>query len=269
MDYLSEIVRAYFVVASVSIYLVYHEEIGVIVDYLKNKSVNVLCKYVSKASLQFMKKRSNYIWKTRNHVNIHVKKIMDKIFIVNPESASVNSSLKSSERVLIDHAIATRGDISKDVTIEMREILVDFDDPFMGDNGQITIDLLDIVPTMAGDTGNNDSWYIEITYRSHSDPFKRIEASTYSVKYKSNWKDIITFPPYSITDKPSKGLGSTKVLSASTENGGDVTHISKQYAGMKVNFYNDCSDEVLKNHMNMDATVKVSKGETYVVGKKS
>jgi len=269
MDYLPGIIKAYFIVTSVAIYAKYHNEIHDGFELFKNKCTDTLFKYVHKASLKFIKTRSDYIWINRNHFNNSLKKIIDKILIVNPEIASVNASSKSSDRIIIEHAIASRGDTSKDVTVEMRSILVDFDDPFMGDNGQITIDLVDIVPNMATDTGEDNSWYIEITYRGHSDPSKRIEARTYSVKYKANWKDIITFPPYSINDKPVRGLGCTKVLSALSSNGGDVTQISKQYAGMKVNFYSDCSDEVLKNHMNVDATVRASKGETFVVSKKS
>ena len=267
MDYMPEMAKAYFALGSALIYLTYHDEIHEFVEISKNKCLDILCKYIHRTSLKLMKTRSNYIWITRKNRCHHIKKIMDKIFIVDPVSASVNSSSKSSERVVIDNAIVTRGVKSKDVTNEMRRILVDFDDPFMGDNGQITIDLMDIVPDMATDNGANDSWCIEITYRGHSDPSKRIEARTYSVKYKSNWKDIITFPPYSIHDMPARGLGSEKILTATTVDG-DMTHMSRQYAGMKVNFYNDCSDEVLKNHMNISATVKSSKGKTYVVGKK-
>ena len=147
--------------------------------------------------------------------------------------------------------------------------MVDLDDSFTGDNGQITVDLLDIVPDMSTDTGKDDSWYLDVTYSGHSDVSKKIEAQQYSVKYKSSWNDIITFPPYSITEKPSKGLGSKKVLSALTEGDEDVTSLAKEFAGLKCNFYEDCSDEVLKNHMNMKATVKASKGKTYLVEKRS
>lgn len=144
-------------------------------------------------------------------------------------------------------------------------MLVDFDDPFMGENGQITIDLSDILEDHKETDGD---WYFEITYRGHSDIKKKIEAQTYSVKYKTGGKEAITFPPYSIDEKPSKGLGCVKILSAVTPGGSDVTYLSKQYAGLKYNFYSDCLDERFRDHMNICATVKMSKNETYEVGKK-
>jgi len=250
-------------------YFTFHDEIHDMVDVLKVQAAGKFCVFVQKTSLKLIKMRSVYIWSDRVNTNRYVKTILDRIFLIDPVSADLNTSLKSSDRIYISHAIVTRGDITKNVTKEMSEIMVDFDDPFTGDNGQITVDLLDIIPEMSTDTGNNDYWYLEVTYKGHSDVSKKVEAQQYSVKYKSSWNDIITFPPYSITDKPSKGLGSKKILSALTEADEDVTSLAKESAGLKCNFYEDCCDEVLKNHMNTKAIVKASKGKTHLVEKRS
>ena len=269
MDYIAIAFKAVCIGVLCTGYLTFQDDIHDTIDLIKVKSAGKLCVYIQKATIKFVKMRSKYVWTDRVSTNVYAKTLLDRIFLIDPVSAALNTSNKASERIYIGNASVTRGDTTKNVTKEMREIMVDFDDSFTGDNGQITVDLLDIVPEMSTDTGEDDSWYLEVTYRGHSDVSKKIEAQQYSVKYKSTWNDIITFPPYSITEKPSKGLGSKKVVSALSTADEDVVVLAKEYAGLKCNFYEDCSDEVLKNHMSVSAVVQASKGVKYLVEKRS
>lgn len=256
------------IVSIASLYIVYRKELHRHAKNLRTKLVARTGKYIQAATLKFVKVRSNYVWTERNRTSPMVRSFLDRVLIVDPTSASLNSSQKASERVGVFSAMLSRGAICMDVTDRMQNILVDFDDPFMGDNGQITIDIEDVAPSLVGPDGG-EFWYLDVTYRGHSDAGKRIEAQTYSVRYKAKWGEFVTFPPYSLNDKPSRGLGSKKIVSAECLDGIDIAHLAKQYAGLKTNFYADCPDEVLKNHMHIEAHVTLSKGVKCTVTRRS
>lgn len=268
MGVVTDFSSAVCVISLASLYFAYREPIHNGVDGLKDKLMGKIGSYIQSCTLKFVKMRSNYVWTDRNQKGPLARRFLDKVFIVDPKNASLNSSPKASERVAVDMATLSRGSISMDVTHEMTNMLGSFDDPFMGDNGQITVDIDDIAPSMAGAFGG-DTWYLDITYRGHSDERKKIESQKYGVRYRANWEEFVTFPPYSINDKPSRGLGSKKVVSAESLDGTDVAYLAKQYAGLKANFYEDCPDEVLKDHMNIDAQVTLSKGDKRTVTTRS
>lgn len=265
MDLISKTVC---IISLVSVYFAYRKVIHKGTNRVKVKLVEKIVKCIQCCTLKFVTMRSNYVWTDRNDKSPLSRRFFDKVFIVDPMNASLNSSLKASERVAVDLAMITRGSVSMDVTHEMRNMLGSFDDPFMGDNGQITVDIDDVAPGMAGAFGG-DLWYLDVTYRGHSDEKKKIESQKYSVRYRAKWEEFVTFPPYSINEKPSRGLGSKKVISAECLDGTDVAYLAKQYAGLKTNFYDDCPDEVLKNHMSMEAKVTLSKGDSRTVTMRS
>jgi len=237
----------------------------------REKTKKLAQTYITNFVLNTVSKRSKYIWTSRPTYRCKFKKhIMDKLFLVDPKLASLNSSTVPSERVAVDSAILIRGNVTEDVTKDMTEILIDFNDSFMGDNGQITIDLEDIVSNPEYDF-EGEYWHMDVTYSGHSNVTKKIEAQKYNVRYRAKKNDTILFPPYSISEFPKKGLCSSKIVEAIKENGGDVKYLAKSYSGLRLNFYNDRSEDVVKNHMNVAAKVTVSgkKSTVYHVSSKN
>lgn len=234
-------------------------------------SIYLIRKNSDKILLESAKKyifaRSKYIWSIRSkYVPRVLKKTIDKILKVDSHWADLNSSTNIQDRIYIENAkIMSHEQQYISVTDEMNDIVkkrLSSDDV---SSGTITLNVNDIFELFGY---IQDRWRLSITYTSHSDPSKQKEAKTFTVVYnlKLDYDMKIRFPPYPIDEPPQTGFKAKRVRSIDSDVDNQSVSNATEYAGLHVNFYNDCPyEEVVKSYMEEDATVETNK-EKFIVG---
>lgn len=221
---------------------------------------------LKKIGSKYIENRSNYMWYGRSNMSDRyimprVKKYLDKFFNVDCKWIKLNSSNNLVDRVLIENAfITSHENVYLGVTDLIRALWND--NCF---NGSIKLDIRDVFESFGY---IQDRWRLNVTYKSHSNPKKKIEAKRFKVVYDIHVGEglELNFPPYSITESVKIGFGAHKFKSIESDVEGVKLEDARMYAGLRCNFYNDCEyKEVVKMYMEEDATVKSNKG-SYVVG---
>lgn len=233
----------------------------------KTKSLCKKCKRLLHTAFStYSSKKKTYMWSTMKYAPGRYpwsRTILDKVFMVDPLWTRLNSGSKKSDSVFINRAMLSTQTFCVDVTDQIEDLKGDLDDPFMGENGQISIGISDILNLDADLIG---TWNLDVTYTGHANSSKKLEARQFAVRYQSKGEEEVLFPPYSVSEKTDKGLNIVRVLSAVDVDGRDRSLDAKMYAGLKATFYEDLSDEVMKNYLPGKQTiVTLSRGERVVV----
>ena len=222
-------------------------------DYVYEKAK----KCISNCIVKYINLRSDYMWKTRYSIPLILRKELDKIFKVNTEICTVNSSPLTSERISIEECveISKKGKI---ITCRKREI----DD---------LKSLFDIKRHLGFIKLNKNQvfrlfgmqeypWYLKITYRGHSNIQKRIPSKTYTVIYKMREDSSFVFPPYSANEQMKVGFAAPKIKSANIMTGENVDlNLVQKYSGLRCDFYESSEiEEIVKFYIDHKEDVLVS-----------
>lgn len=202
---------------------------------------------ISKVFGVYAETRSKYRWRHRPNTHASLRPVGDWIFNLNDDEASADSPRNMAESVKILSATLKKEDmcidVSNSVQKRLEEALIE-----TNQTGKVSLYLAELAP--ACDHVPGGKWSLEILYRGHADPTRRIPADEFGVKYIAEVFSPILFPPYSATEKIRKGLTANKVLHARTFHEKNLTPLAQKYAGLKANFYDDVADShVQKGHI--------------------
>ena len=213
----------------------------------------------AKFGLWYISKREAYIWTCRNKLPRLLVTMMDKIFLVDPEYADLNSWKHPKFAIKIEEALLNAPETCLDVTAKLQHEVGKFRN--FEEKKIISIDSLLL-------TANYGLWTLDVTYFGHSDKVKRTPAGLYSVRYAGDTTTTrnFEFPPYGVSQTKKSGLGSVKVRNAKDPAGNDVTSRAKMSSGLKANFYRDLPDDsnVVKNFVTSGVKVLMSDGSQFV-----
>ena len=237
--------------------------IGLIL-YKKDYVYTKVKKCISNCIVKYINLRSDYMWKTRNRLPLILTKKLDKIFKINTEICTVNSSPFTSERISIEECveISKKG---KTITCRKREI-----------DGLKS--LLDIKNNLGFIKLNKNQvfklfgmqeypWYLKITYRGHSNIQKRIPSKKYTVIYKMGEESLFVFPPYSANEQIKIGFAAPKIKSANLMTGENVDlNLVQKHSGLRCDFYESSEiEEVVKFYIDHEEDVLVSLNKKNIV----
>lgn len=185
--------------------------------------------------------RSKYKWTWRSKTKPWLRSIGDYIFNLN-EDASVDAPTNLVESVVVTSASLTRKNCSIQVVNEVNSLLQD-----MTECGTIEIPIRHLLRTLPFP---EDDCSLDIEYKGHADPSRKIPAGHFAVKYRAKVDSTICFPPYSANEKIKKGFKANKIIYARAFHNKDLTSLAKTYGGLKANFYEDVScQHVQKNYI--------------------
>lgn len=205
----------------------------------------VFFKGVSTVFVAYAEARSKYRWKHRVKTPTFLRPLGDWVFTLS-ETASVDCPKTIAESVKIVSAVLNRKDMQIDVSKEVQKRLDEGLTP-TNEIGKVTLYMDELVGPNMPETSE---WSLEVIYKGHADPTKRIPSAEFGVKYIAKVSSPVLFPPYRATDKIRKGLTVNKVLHARTFHEKNLTPLAKKYAGLNANFYEDVTDtHVQKNHI--------------------
>ena len=186
------------------------------------KSIDISVKSVKKAK----QIKSEYIWKKRQTFYPFVKKVFDFAMRVDPIDAELNVST-GKESIHISKAFVTHKGCEYDVLNVMKNI---WD---KSDGIQTMFFLQKILSSYELFVDNESEMSLIVYYSGHSNKAKRTGYGSFSVKYCGLSSDTVVFPPYASSAFAKTGLGSVRILSASTESGHDCTKDAKRrYIGL-------------------------------------
>jgi hypothetical protein len=192
------------------------------------KSIDISVKSVKKAK----QIKSDYIWKKRQTFYPFVKKVFDVAMRVDPIDAELNVST-GKESIHISEAFVTHKGCDYDVLDVMKNMWN------KSDGIQTTFFLQKILSSYEIFVDNESEISLIVYYSGHSNKTKRTGFGSFSVQYCGLSNDTVVFPPYESSACAKTGLGSVRILSASTESGHDCTKSAKTSAGLKGSFYRE------------------------------
>lgn len=194
-----------------------------------------------RAKSEYTRVRSEYYWLHRSTLPRVLRCPVDFVMGVDSSNSKVDTPTKTSESVSIDSCIASNNGMSVELLSYVRGLLPMLDAPGSGD--KLCICLADGIDDYFG--YNNEPCTLDILYKGHSNPSKKIPAKTYFVRYNVSEGEVVQFPPYGALERQRKGFGVNKIKSAFTvgPSASDVTKVSQIFAGPRNNFYVDCADE--------------------------
>eukprot|EP00903_Cladosiphon_okamuranus_P017770 g16358.t1 len=181
----------------------------------------------------------------------------EQVLGVDSTNALVDSPVKPSDALRIESVIMRTDEFNADVEPFLSEKLHELDQPGAADKVMFT----------AGDIVSSKLMYfdepciIDVKYRGHSNPSKKIPAKDYFVRYNLCSGQVAQFPPYGALERQQKGFGVRKIKSAVVVgcNNLDVTAQARACAGPRRNFYADCEDQaVVKNFIDVDQETLVT-----------
>lgn len=212
-----------------------------------------------RARYKRMTMKSAYYWVYRNKLPRCARWIFDKLVRADATNASLDNPTRLSDSVRIHSAMLRTDELLVEVAPYMTNILKDIDVP--GARDKVMFCASDLIPHdfMYAD----DPCTIDVKYRGHSNPAKKIPAKDYYVRYVLGAGEVGTFPPYGARERQLKGFGVKKVRTAVTQGKVpiDITKLALAYAGPRYNFYADCEDKsVAKNFIGVDERVLVTYG---------
>ncbi|CAM9172583.1 unnamed protein product, partial [Sphacelaria rigidula] len=205
---------------------------------------------VTTVFVAYAEARSKYRWKHRRKTPAFLRPLGDWFFKLS-ENASVDCPRNIAESVKIVSAILNRKDKQINVTEKVQKRI---NEGLVSSNetGKVTLymdELMGFGPNLHEKTELTE-WALEVIYRGHANPDKRIPAGEFGVKYIAEVFSPMLFPPYSAKEKILKGLTSNKVLHARSFHEKNLTPLAQKYAGLKANFYEDVVDtHVQKGHI--------------------
>ena len=195
--------------------------------------------------------KSNYYWFHRSSFPRILRWIIDVVLGVNSTNSLVDNPTKPSECVRIDSAIMQTEVFNAEVGPFLSEKLVELD--VSGARDRVMFTGSDIVSSKL--MKFDEPCIIDVWYRGHSNPSKKIPAKDYFVRYDLGAGEVAQFPPYGVWERQQKGFGARKIKSAVVEscNNLDVTAQAQKCAGPRRNFYVDCDDQaVVKSFIGVD-----------------
>lgn len=203
--------------------------------------------------------KSAYYWVHRNTLPRCVRWIVDKVLGVDATNASVDNPTKPSDSVRVQSAMLRTDELLVELEPNLTMLLRDLDVP--GARDKVMFCASDLLPPefMYAD----EPCTIDVKYRGHSNPAKKIPAKDYFVRYSLGAGEVGHFPPYGVRERQLKGFGVKRVRTAVTqgEEPLDVTKRALACAGPRYNFYADCEDKsVAKNLIDVDEQVLVRYG---------
>lgn len=195
--------------------------------------------------------KSNYYWSHRNNFPRIIRWVADGLLNVDSTNALVDNPMQPSDAVRIESVIMRTEEFNAEVEPFLSEKLRELDEPGAADSIMFTAS--DVVSSKL--VYFDEPCIIDVKYRGHSNPGKKIPAKDYFVRYDLGTGQVAQFPPYGTRERQQKGFGVRKIKSAVAEscNNLDVTAQAQACAGPRRNFYTDCEDRaVVKNYINVD-----------------
>jgi hypothetical protein len=186
--------------------------------------------------------RSEYVWLKRSKCHYFVKKVLDYIMRIDTIRADLYVAT-GKESISISGAYVLYKGFHYDVLNTMK-LLWD-----SGDGVQITFFLQNILSLYKLFVDNESKISLIVEYSGHSNKTKRMECGSFSVKYDGISSERVVFPPYSSLECVKKGLGTTRVISASLESGKDCTQIARNFGGLKGTFYKELKTGTIKSNV--------------------
>lgn len=199
--------------------------------------------------------RSNYRWTFRAKSPRLLQSVGDFLFKLD-ENATVDCPKNLVESIKVISANLKTENCSLEVSNELQSFLPEMDD----EEGFIRLK----ISRLLYPAKSSGEWSLDVVYRGHADPSKRISSGEYGVKYIAKEDCTIVFPPYSAKEKKKSGFKSSKVIYARTFHEKDLTILARKYAGLRANFYQDVScPHVIKNYIDhKEVHVLLSAGGT-------
>lgn len=197
------------------------------------------------------KSKSNYYWFYRSSFPRILRWIVDVVLGVNSTNALVDNPIKPSECVRINSVIMRTEEFNAEVGSFLSEKLLELNAPGALDRVMFTASEIVSSRLMYFD----EPCVIDVRYRGHSNPSKKIPAKDYFVRYDLGAGEVAQFPPYGVWERQQKGFGVRKIKRAVAEscNNLDVTAQAQACAGPRRNFYVDCEDQaVVKSFIDVD-----------------
>ena len=198
----------------------------------------------------YTRSKSNYYWFHRNNFPRIIRWVADGVLNVDSTNALVDNPVQPSDAVRIKSVIMRTEEFNAEVEPFLSEKLRELDEP--GATDKIMFTASDVVSSKH--KYFDKPCIIEVRYRGHSNPGKKIPAKDYFVRYDLGTGQVAQFPPYGTREMQQKGFGVRKIKSAVAEscNNLDVTAQAQVCAGPRRNFYTDCEDSaVVKNYINV------------------
>ncbi|CAM9155802.1 unnamed protein product [Ectocarpus sp. 8 AP-2014] len=182
----------------------------------------------------------------------------DRVLGVDCSNCLVDKPTKPSQSVRINSAVACTGDVMVDAKPFLADRLRALDEG--GGSDHVFFAASDLCLAW---TSVERKVVVDVSYRGHSNPLKKIPAKDYSVRYVLSTEEVARFPPYGLRERQQKGFGFRKIKHAYADgyNNLDVTALAQTWAGPRHNFYADCEDaSVLENYVGLDCDTVVVYG---------
>lgn len=212
-----------------------------------------------RAKYSRMAVKSAYYWVHRNSLPRCLRWIVDWLLSADTTNAALDNPTRLSDSVRIQSAILRTDEHVVELAPYLTKLVKDVDVP--GARDKVMFCATDLVPSdfMYAD----ETCTIDVRYKGHSNPAKKIPAKDYFVRYVLGAGEVGSFPPYGVRERQIKGFGVKKVRTAVTQGASplDVTKLALACAGPRYNFYTDCEDEsVAKNFIGVNQQVLVTYG---------
>lgn len=197
--------------------------------------------------------RTMYQWQYRPYFIRPLQRLLDFSFHLNSIHASVDCPEEVADSIHILEATLSIRDRGINVT-SSANIVKDreFQRNMTKSSGHIPFYAEDLLPAGEIVIDHLERFWLEIKYLGHADTEKKIGARVYGVKYTAKAGEPIIFPPYSVKTKRVNRLGNPRVIKAHRNDNTmeDMTELAREYAGLRSNFYEDCTDpNILKSHV--------------------
>lgn len=202
--------------------------------------------------------KSDYYWNHRHVMPRVLRWAADCVLGVDSTNCLLDKPTTPSKSVRIHSAVACTGGVRVDAEPFLSARLRALDKPGASDSVFFVASDLCLAWTNA-----ERKVVVDISYRGHSNPLKKIPAKDYSVRYVLSTGEVARFPPYGLRERQRKGFGVRKIKHAYADgyNNLDVTALAQTWAGPRHNFYADCEDaSVVKNYVDLDCDTVVAFG---------
>lgn len=229
------------------------ESLPHVVQEHMNKIVLGGVKVGIKCVTKIVKLKSSYVWVHRSNVPFFIRVYIDKMLKINMADLKINNG-DLHESIVIEKATATHNDVTYDVT-DMMGML------WACSNGEQMVFLMQKVFGYHELVfiGEEDVVTLRVRYAGHSNKEKHIPYQVFTVQYNALGLKPISFPPYPSSSSVKKGLGVTKILSASVAGKGSCLKEAKESSGLFGKFYADVVDDTIKKNtvtfINEDLTI--------------
>lgn len=203
-----------------------------------------------RARHKHVKAKSEYYWVHRSGLPRMVRWVVDTILGVDSTNATVDRPTKPSESVRVLSVMLRSHELLVELEPFLTQRLQELDTPGAAD--KLKFAASDILPSDF--IYSSEPCTIDVRYRGHSNPCKKIPAKNYLVRYDLGGGEIAQFPPYGVLERQRKGFGVKKIKKAMTQASlsVDITKLAQVCAGPRHNFYADCEDpSVAKNFIDV------------------